>query len=89
MSKKLVYMNGAQLEGGVTATYTVRGGPHNGHIVTFYTERHDCGVHGTTIECSCGTVWQSAMHGCWHQKHQRAEAGSPELAEMNTTAYVG
>ena len=62
-----------------TATATVKDGPHNGHTVTVYTEKHNCGAHGERIECSCGEWWQSAMYGCWQWGHQRQEAGDPTL----------
>jgi len=58
----------------------IHGGSHDGHTAAVCTEKHNCGGYGTSIKCSCGASWQSAMYGCWQHGHQRGEEGDQELA---------
>ena len=76
------YADCKELDSHGTATATVKGGPHDGHTVTIYTEKHNCGACGEGIECSCGERWQSAMHGCWQWGHQRQEEGDLALKAL-------
>ena len=90
--KKLVQFEGlfadaGQLDDWGDAKAVVVGGPHDGHVVTIETEKHNCGAYGESVRCDCGDSWQSAMHGCWQHGHQREEGGDGELAEMMTLAY--
>jgi hypothetical protein len=92
MSKKLIFVSGnvadaGQFDDSGEAHYHVQGGEHDSHEVTIYTEKHNCGAYGESVNCSCGEAWQSSMHGCWQAGHQREEFGNPSLEEMMRLAY--
>lgn len=72
----------SQLDSQGEYTATVEGGDHDGHQVTVFTEKHNCGAYGEIITCSCGEQYQSAMNGCWQQNHQRHEEGSESLRSI-------
>ena len=91
--KFLVFVEGQEADAGQLddwgeAKAVVVGGIHTGHTVTMYTEKHNCGAYGTEIKCSCGAAWQSAMHGCWQQGHQREKEGDLDLATLTSMEYL-
>lgn len=92
MEKKLMRISGGLADAGEfdssgLLVAKVKGGPHNGHTVEIDSDKHNCGAYGEAVTCSCGAYWQSAMHGCWQQGHQREEEGDTELAKMTTLEY--
>lgn len=95
MDKKLIYSgnsaDGSQLDDDGVLTARVVGGPHDGHTVTEYTYKYNCGAYEVNVECSCGERYENAMYGCWQYNHQRSErfvgAHAGELKVMQTLEY--
>lgn len=39
-------------------------GPHQGHLITVRTAKHNCGAYEVHATCSCGSTWHEASGGC-------------------------